>query len=425
MKHYLLFFCISLIFGCTSGPKEQVEGDTLIRNISVIPISKDTLLKDTDVILKGNKIVFIGNAATIELSDSLDVIDGTGKYLMPALADMHVHLPETEAELKQFFTLQMMAGVTKLRSMRGRASQIQLKAEIDAGDVLAPKLYLASQAIFPNVEFSVEEVDSLVAKFKEIGYTSIKILGVDKAETLTAFANASKKYQLPLCGHSSRNLTIKQTLDTDVYTSIEHLGGYMDALDSSNAFFLEMIDLTIAKGVYNCATLDYYNLGNSTLEELNQQAGLEYVPQMRAAWMKQYQEQFAEKDMALFKEKTIDHINAKFNILRTIYAKGGKLLLSPDATVLFSVPGFSLWREMKLYLEAGLATYDILKIATADVAEFFGEDSYGTIDLGKEADLLILNKNPLENIDNIRTVEGVFLQGEYYKQKDLAALLEL
>ena len=402
--------------------KKADSVDLVITNISVIPMDRDTtLLNQTVWVNDGAIIGFGGNASFI----AKKTIDGTGKFLMPGLADMHVHLPayhpDSLENLNRYFSLNLAAGVTTLRSMRGKSGHIALAKKIKNGEIIAPAIHCSAPAISSKSEIKLEEIDSLVATYKTEGYELIKILSVKDTAHFNQFVASARKHNIMLAGHAPRNVSVDALLGSE-YSSIEHLGGYLAAVYKGGAVLKKAVNQTIEKGIYNCATLDWYNIGylQVPVESLKKRHGLQY---MSAEKNKEWEDKMTASFEKVDEGRKTDYQTAmayKFLILRALSDGGAKLLLSPDATGAYAVPGFSMWDEMKLYQKAGLNNYSILEAATVNAAKYFGEEnSWGTLTKNKRADMVLLRKNPLENINYISTVEGVFLNGVYFSQDGL------
>ncbi len=396
--------------------------DLVITNISVIPMDRDTTLINQTVWISDGKIVNIGKN---ELLSAKKTIDGTGKYLMPGLADMHVHLPDYHPNslenLNRYFSLNLAAGVTTLRSMRGKPSHIALAKKIKNGKIIAPTIHCSAPAISSKLEIKIAQIDSLVASYKNDGYELLKILSIEDTVHFNQIVASAKKHNIKLAGHAPRNVSFDVLLDSE-YSSIEHLGGYLAAVYKGGAVLKKAVDKTIEKGIYNCPTLDWYNIGylQVPIESLKRRHGLQYMSEEKnTQWETEMTSSFEKVDDG----RKTDYQTAmafKFMILKALDAGGAKLLLSPDATGAYAVPGFSMWDEMKLYQKAGLSNYSILKAATINAATYFDqEDTWGTLTKHKRADMILLRKNPLESIENISTVEGVFLNGKYFSQEEL------
>jgi len=205
------------------------------------------------------------------------------------------------------------------------------------------------------------------------------------------------------------------------------LGGLLHQPDFKS--LSKVISQTVAHGVYHCATLDWYAIGKYETDELRQREGLAYIKKsLVSEWEKGIAEEEASnspEDLAADRSKATQSFAARLSYLRYIYEQGVKLLLSPDASGAFSIPGFGIHTEMGYYAEAGLNAKDILKAASYHLAEMCGEaDQWGNIRVGMQPDMVLLSKNPLEDIANANTVEGVVFKGQYHPVEEFRKALE-
>ncbi len=431
MKIYLsLTLCLTLfLLACSPGQQMSVESSKksnyLISNISVIPINTNHLLKNQTVWIKDNKIQYIGNGQDLKTAGRPQKIDGSGQYLMPGLSDMHVHLPGERTD--RFLHLNLLNGITNIRSMRGDASHLKLRKDIESGLLLGPKIICSAPPIHAKMDLNEMQIDSLFTNYKKEGYDLLKILSIKDLATFQSLQAASKKHQLPIGGHTPLNVGIKNLLAEDAY-SIEHLGGYLAALKDSEAFLDKMIEQTVRSKTYNCPTLDWYNLWQFSTEALQERQGLEFVPELIPKWeekRQKYKAATTPEERQQDRLDTRERISKKSMILKKLHEKGAMILVSPDATGTYQVPGFCVLEELKLYRDAGISNFDILKMATWNAAQYCGkEKQFGSVETGKEADLIILDKNPLENIENLAAVNAVFVQGQLLPREQILSLLK-
>ncbi len=273
-----------------------------------------------------------------------------------------------------------------------------------------------------------QEVEELVIQFKEMGYDAIKVLSVSDKTTFRALVKASRKHRLPMFGHISPNIGLWATLDCKRYLSIEHLEGYFRLLKEGEQAIIDGIIETSIAGVYNCATLDFYTVGTRSLETLEAQAGLEYATEKQLKeWRNVYKQRQKGKDeetSARELAKALHYKRIRLSLIRALYDSNAPLLVSPDATSIFSMPGFSLLRELKLHEEAGIPRVDVLRIATQSAAKFVGEDKYGGIKKGQKANLLLLGADPLQTLSNLSQVKGVYTNGQWHTKEALEAKLK-
>ena len=183
------------------------------------------------------------------------------------------------------------------------------------------------------------------------------------------------------------------------------------------------------KGVAFCPTLSFYHIYSFKFSEktLLERNGMIYVSaKVKSVWLKEYKDALKSTQDQLktdFENKYLNVYKQQFlkfdKIFKSAVEAGVLVLLSPDDGI-FNVPGFGMYEEMILYKAAGLSNYQILKCATYNAAVHFKQQKlWGSVEVGKKANLLLLNANPLENIENIKQVEATILNGKYYSQKDL------
>ena len=175
MKKYflILIVCQTLIScGQNTNKKDITKPDYLasnlvIKNVAVINMNTNSALKNQDVVVKAGKIISIANAQEQDYKNMV-VIDGSGKYMMPSLTDAHVHLPKNESDLERFFILNLINGVTKVRSMRGDWKHLEWREKYNTETSVYPKLYLSAPAISRRDDFSSEELQEIIKAFTDL-----------------------------------------------------------------------------------------------------------------------------------------------------------------------------------------------------------------------------------------------------------------
>ncbi len=420
-KLIALFFFLSF-----SALKAQ---DLVITNVNVIPVEGgERMLKNQSVFIKDGIITDILPFRQKHTKNKIkNVIDGTGKYLIPGLADMHVHFPEPKDLDRQiFFNLNLAAGVTCLRSMRGQPHHPALRDSIRQKLILAPDLYI-STVLYSDSTTTSTDLKQFVTKAKSEKWDFIKYLsGLDPA-LLDSAAAYCRQSGIKLAGHVYANdlqhaLRISQA-------SIEHYQSLVSAYRKDSINFKQTMDQLIKKNMFVCPTLSFYTIWGMQFseEQLNQRNGMQAAPaQLRNAWntnFANYRNSFntpekrtqLENGMARSKKGLQDFDR----ILKLLNDNKVMLLLSPDESA-FNVPGFAMVEEMKLYSKAGIGNYDILKISTYNAACFFNaQNEWGSIRKGKKANLVLLDKDPLENIEHVKAVKGTILGGKFYTPETL------
>ncbi len=416
---FFLFFLVYNSYAQSSNPVKRL----LIEDVSIIPMHINTVLEHKDVIIENGKIIRIRTHKDNDTGNyALGRVNGKGKYLLPSYANSHVHLP-SHKNLETYFLINLINGVTTLRSMRGENWHL----EIDKTAPLVPRLYLASVPISRQDELTEETATNLVSKYKAAGFDFIKILSVKDKTSFDNIAAASAKYQIPLAGHCPSNVGIFKLSESNAFQSIEHLGGFFSLRDFES--IRKAVDATIAANIYHCPTLDWYYAMQLSEGDLRARKGVKLMPK---EWVESWEKRLKETN----KGSTLEAITQKrgnrkeqfknrLTYLDFVYQQGGLLLLSPDASGIYTLPGYGVHQEIKHFKSAGISNYDILKASCYNLSIMQGEQNdWGTIKVGCHSDMVLLKGNPLENIENSDKIQGLILKGKYYEQEELLQKLK-
>src|SRR5699024_4112114 len=388
---------------------------------NIITMKDDKVIKKQAVVIKDGKIVEITGETNYK---SKKTINAKGKYLIPTMADAHVHFPENDKEFEKVLKLNLINGVTKLRSMRGDWDDIERKIRYNDKESYYPKLYLSPPPIHRSYDFSFDEIEKYVKIAKEYDFDFIKILSIKDNETLKNLVELSEKFEMKIGGHFPFNSQDSMLSDEFIfsanYTSTEHLGGLIGVGDmlETRVSYIKNND------VYVCPTLQWYAIGYGQYEinEMLNQAGMEYISNtVKEGWAegtKKYRAKLGKEAFATEKQKYAKEMQERFDITKQLNDKGVKLLLSPDSSSKFIVPGFGIFEEIKLYKIAGLSNFDILKSSNLYFASLFNEH-YGLIDVGTQVDFMLLYLNPLEDIDALQKIEAIYFNGQYLDNTQL------
>lgn len=390
----------------------------LIKNVNIIPLHINQEWNNKDIVIKDGIIREIRTHIEKDTAQyDLGIIDGNGKYLIPSFADAHSHFPKKE-NLNSFFLMNLINGVTTLRSMRGEMWHL----EINKNDEFTPKLILSSPPISRRDSISDEDANILFSNYKKLGFEFGKVLSVKDEQTFDNLVTSSKTNDFNLAGHYPSNIEISKFYKNNVFQSIEHLGGFfqletLDEIDSA-------INLSIVNNVYHCATLDWYYTGQVPEEELRKRNGVEFLPkELVESWenkISAHYKKTTDSERELQRTESQDNFQIRLKYLKYIYQQGGDLLLSPDASGIYSIPGFGIHSEMEHYKDAGISNFDILKATCYNLSEILAtQNDWGTIKIGAKSDMVLLNKNPLENIENTKTIDGIIFKGKYYSKDTL------
>lgn len=402
----------------------------VFKNANVIPMTSNKVVEKQSVIVRDGKIEAIV-AADAAVPAGATVVDATGKYLMPGLAEMHGHLPPPNAPkglMQDVFYLYLANGVTTVRGMLGHDGQINLREWQKKGDIVAPNLYVAGPSFNDQTVNSVAEAIERVKKQKKEGWDLIKIHpGLTKAE-YEAVAKTAKAEGIRFAGHVPESVGLLSAIALG-HETFDHIDGYLEyaandkgVIDSKK--LADAVKRSKKANVWIVPTSALWEvLYNAIpLETLRGYEELKYVPQQAVdSWSKLYNDR--AKNATPEQAKTF--VANRTRLLRELHQGGVKVLMGTDSPQQFSVPGFALHRELLRMRDAGMSNYEILKSGTANVGEYFAkQDSFGTIQPGKRADLVLLNANALTDITNTAKIDGVMVRGRWLSRSELDGQLK-
>lgn len=433
----------------------------VLQNVTVIDGTAATGKSGIDVVITADRITDVAKSGNVNIPKDATVIDGTGKYLIPGLWDMHVHWYH-EAYLSLF----LANGVTGVRIMWGMPMHFDWRKRIQDGTLIGPRLITASAIIDgPNPFWpgsvtvgTAEEARKAVRNAKISGADFIKVYSFLPREAYFAIAQESNSEGIPFAGHVPNSVSAMEASDAG-QKSIEHLTGvllacsteeekirplYVQTLtqDKRQAMaLLRKTGISLAQ-TYNerkCDTLFSHFVKNHTwqcptLTVLNNMANLNdpnLANDPRLKYMpREIRQQWNPKNDFRMKEMTAeDYSNGKkvfakqLQIAGSMHRSGVKLLAGTDTLNPYCFPGFSLHDELKWMVQAGLTPMEALRTATYNAAEYLGMlDSYGTIEKGKVADLVLLNADPLQDISNTKQIDSVIFGGRLFRSDDLKKL---
>lgn len=419
-KIFLLIslFTVKMLFS------QVLEADIIFKNVNIITMKDDKVLQGKTVVVKNGKIIEINDKTEYK---SAKIINTKGQYLMPTLADAHVHLPTEETEFERVMKLNLINGVTKIRSMRGEWKDASRKIKYQYEKEYLPKLYISPPPMHRSYDMNAEQFDEYVNAAKEYGFDFIKILSIKSPKDLKILDSICAKYNMQLGGHFPDEPKGTRFSDDEIFRknlkSIEHLGGLIGELEKVENRIKKIKEFN----VFITPTMQWYAIGYGQYDipEMLNQRGMEYISSdIKNKWEKdtrEYRGKLGKKGFEEEKNKYSKEMQERFVMTKRLNDERVKLLLSPDSSTKFIVPGFGMMEEMKLYQKAGVSNYDILRAATTNFALLFNEN-YGTIEVGKDADFLLLNQNPLQNINALGNIEAIYYNKTYLDKKQLAEI---
>ena len=444
-----------------SSATGQTREETLaIVGVNVVPMDTEVVLSDQTVIIRGDRIISVSARGRTEVPADARVIDGRGRFLMPGLQDMHVHVgpyqgPE-QGRTPDYLRLLVAKGVTTARSMVGHDTHVALRDAVSRGEVIGPRLFVAapqitgpnaSPAFLPMAVHTVAEARARVQAARAAGFDLVKITFGLTPELFEAIAETTREEGIPLSGHVTGAIGLERAMRAR--QQIEHLDPYLDASARADAPVRAMVsqgapgavvlhtDTTImrslarrsaAEGIVNTPTLNLFQvafIGTTPPDSLRQLPDAQYWPEASIDAMTQGRTNFLSNIQIPDAER---RAYADFRNLTTrmLVEEGAMVMMGSDSPQQFMMLGFAAHREIRALEAAGLSRYQALRASTVVPAQYLGiADDVGTVRTGMIADLVLLGANPLADLDAFDRIEGVVLRGEFLDETALAELLEV
>lgn len=419
---------------------------TAFINVNVVPMTSETVIEAQTVLVEDRKIVTIGDVDDIPIAKGTEVIDGTDRYLMPGLSEMHAHIPHvTSTDLERVLQLYVANGITVARGMLGRPEHLDLRQQIHSGTVLGPRLFTSGPSFNGGSVSSPKAAIEMVRAQHGAGYDFLKIHpGLSRSE-FEALATTANQIGIQFSGHVSVAVGVPRALAAGM-ASIDHLDGYMQAIVADDAdlsdttaglfgvLLADKIDkqkitevavATAEAGVWNVPTESMFEhwVSETTVVEMRERPEMRYMTLGRIGQWTSRKEQVLN-DPGYDPVIAASAIDVRRNLILALHEAGAGLLLGSDAPQVFNVPGFAIHRELEYLVAAGLTPYEALRTGTVNPAVFFGQQRvFGTVETGKEADLVLLDANPLADIKNASRIHGVMLRGRWLGREDLDEIL--
>ncbi len=438
---------------------------TVIKNVNIIPMTRETVLRERVVLLKGKKILDIVPAAKFKAPAGAKVIDGKGGYLMPGLADMHVHmiLQWPYSHLAQYIA----NGVTTIRDLGGAPFMLKWRKEINGGKRLGPNLFVAC----PTIRGFESNVPQLAETYAKSDYDCMKLYSFFTSQG--AFSNAVQTAHAQgvyTVGHIPFKAGLEgviaagmkeiahieeiawwvigwdTTLDLEGAQWLVHLlqrfkKNYPDVPGVPMETFKEKIKEKVeglvkkikAADITVCSTLiadENLALKFTDLEKILARPSAPYLPRIFTEAI----EDGTDRHLQLLKgnEGIIPYAYEVCKaMMKELKRRGVPIVLGTDAGVsdLAIAPGFSVHRELQLMTVNGFSPYEALVTCTknaAQVVRAMGKDgNFGTIEKGKRADLVLVKSNPLEDIGDTRGIQGVMAAGKWLPADELRKISKI
>jgi imidazolonepropionase-like amidohydrolase len=436
----------------TAEPVAPAEQGLAFVDVSIVPMDADHVLEHQTVLIRGDRIAALGPAASTPVPDGATRIEGHGKWLMPGLVDMHVHLGDADDG-----TLYVANGVTTIRNMWGTLETLATRADYAAGRALGPTVYTTGPIldgkppIWPGslaIE-NAEEADKELTAEKAAGYDFVKVYSRLGKDAYLGILAAAKKHGLRVVGHVPDAVGLDSVLAAGGQESTEHLLGYLMAVQEDHspalgkpevgansrvalahvddAKLADIVRRTKAAGVWNCVTLVFFE----RFAALDDRDALLRLPAVKYVSAEQLATWDPKKDFRMQGMTTKDFATVRAlvafdeRVTRALRDAGARLLLGTDTSNPFVIAGFAVHEELALLVDAGLTPFEALRAGTADAAEFLhAEREFGRVAPGLRADLILVDGNPLADVHNAARTSGVVLRGQWLPAVRLEAALD-
>jgi len=436
----LLFSAIALCLvsvATAQGPLTVPPArNAVFRNVHVIPMDRETVLPGQDVWIRDGRVERISQTGKFPTTGYDLVIDGTGKYLMPGLAEMHAHVPPIDdiAPMKDVLMLFALNGVTTIRGMLGHPRHLELRQKLRTGEIPGPRFITSGPSLSGNSVKTPEDGVRLVEEEKKAGYDFLKLHPGLTPATFGPIAKRAKELGIPFAGHVSYTVGVQRAIDAG-YTTIDHMDGFVEWLvpgidqipeqqaGSFGMFIGYKADLSrlpiLAKSLKEkniwvvptqCLFEKWFSPGDP--EYFDRKPEMIYMSrETRNNWVNSKRN--IQKNPLFDSAHIVQFMRIRRTMLKSLYDAGVPILLGSDAPQVFDVPGFSAHDELAYYVMAGLTPFQALRTGTVNAGLFMKDENMGLIRENAYADLVLLSANPLQSIDATRRIEGVMLQGRW------------
>lgn len=412
------------------------SGVTAFVGVNVIPMDRDTTLMNQTVVVRDGRIESIRPSATARVPSGVRQVDGTGKWLIPGLADAHVHLvylmngKHNPLLLREF----VAGGVTTVINLLGLPEHLELRAKVARGEVFGPTIFTSGFYVGQPFTRSASQVDSVVKSQRAAGFDMVKLHGNIDADAYQTLAAATIRDSIPLVGHLPRNLGLTTALDAGqkmIAHAEEFLYGWFGMKSATTREqFITLVDtaamLTAKAGTWVTPSLRVFGAIPAQRENLDSVLNTPEMKRLPDALKFDW-----KPDRNSYRNIPLEALGSFRNqhmLLRrltlALHKAGVPLLMGTDALATAAVPpGTSAHEELEELMAAGLTPFEALKTATTNVARFLGQpNEFGVIRAGARADLLLLDANPLAGIGATKRIAGVMLRGRWLSAPALDSL---
>ncbi len=416
---------------------------------NLIPMDEERVLLDQTVIVQSGHITDIGDTAHTTIPNDAIQIDASNQYIIPALADMHIHLEgdawnimfppekqfsEDDLDFEQILFPYLANGITTVQVLSALPEHIALRERIKSGEILGPRLILnrmidgIGQSWPPPINTQVataEDARQVVIDSKNAGYDGMKVYTFLNQECYDAILATAKELGMPVAGHIPNALSVEHILGAGQNLiahseevmkqaqgdfSPERIDYFAEIIAKSNTWITPTLTtsrkilaiFTDLDGELSCPEMRYLHpMAKGIWSYLIENIYLKMPPELRQS-IKQGFEDFQRP------------------LIKTLHEKDVKLMTGTDVLIPTNLPGLSIHEELQELVDIGLPPYEALKASTTHPMEYLEElDETGMIEIEKRTELVLLEANPLDDITNVQKIMGVLCKGQWLDQKEI------
>ncbi|QDH80754.1 amidohydrolase family protein [Echinicola soli] len=443
----MVFLAVGMVACQDKNSQKEAPTNTakVIADVNIIDIRNGRITKGHVVVDSGRiKQILPVSEDEAEVIQEAELINGKGKYLVPGIAEMHAHLPSViwnDPQMEETLFLYLSNGITTIRGMLGHHLHLELKEKVAKDEILGPRIYTSSPSLNGNTVTSTEQATEMVTSYQKDGFDFLKLHPGLRLHVFDQIVKTAKEVNIPFAGHVSTLVGIRHALESG-YASIDHVDGFLEGLvpesaevnPTENGFFgynftekadtamiPELVNLTNENHVWVVPTQSLFSrwFSPTPAEQLATNPEMKYMaPEVLENWINS-KKNLTETD-EYNAEQWEDFMAIRKMLIHQLQENGHGLLLGSDAPQVFNVPGFSIQHEMQAMVDAGLSPLEILQMGTINPAKYFQEEgNFGEITEGASADLILLDKNPLEDIANMRHPLGVMVKGIWISREQI------
>lgn len=426
-----------VLFSCQPNAKnyELSENAIVFEHAQIIDVQDGSIFTG-HVVVEESLITHILDADERVDWGNARVIDSKGKFLVPGLSEMHAHIPSLAWDdplIEETLFLYLSNGVTTIRGMLGNPVHLELREKANHKEILSPRIYTSSPSLNGNTVRTPEEARTKVEEYAEAGYDFLKLHPGIRLHVFDEMVKAANESGIGYAGHVSNLVRIRHALDNQ-YQTVDHVDGFLEGLvpedanvnPTENGFFgynftdladESLIDDLVIKSrenqVWVVPTQALFDRWFSPTDagELVQQEEMQYMsPETRANWVESKRNLTENDNFDAAKWERFNEL--RYKLIKAHHENGQGLLLGSDAPQVFNVPGFSIHHELEGMINSGLSPLEAIQIGSINPARFF-DGNFGEVREGMEADLILVDANPLDAVKNLQNPAGVMARGQW------------